>query len=217
MEVKTILFQGDSITDCGRVSTLGGLGNGYALLAAAQLGFEHPGEYTFYNRGISGNRIVDLYARIKADIINLKPDYMSILIGVNDVWHEFPKYGCNGVAADKFEKIYSMLIEEIKEALPEIKIMILEPFCLEAYEIGNTEEEPNKWNIFNSEVKKRAEKAKKVAEKYNLTFIPLQEKFDEATKMAENTYWLLDGVHPTAMGHELIKREWLKEFEEIKK
>ncbi len=215
--MKTILFQGDSITDCGRVSTLGGLGNGYALLAAAYLGLENPGEYTFYNRGISGNRIVDLYARIKADIINLKPDYMSILIGVNDVWHESPKYGCNGVAADKFEKIYSMLIEEIKEALPEVKIMILEPFCLEASATENTEEEPNRWNVFRSEVKKRAEKAKKVAEKYQLVFIPLQDKFDEAAKNAPNDYWLLDGVHPTAMGHELMKREWLKAFEEITK
>ena len=215
--MKTILFQGDSITDCGRVSTLGGLGNGYALLTAAQLGFENPKEYTFYNRGISGNRVVDLYARMKADIINLKPDYMSILIGVNDVWHEFPKYGCNGVTADKFEKIYSMLIEEIKEALPEVKIMILEPFCLEASATENTEEEPNRWNVFYSEVKKRAEKAKKVAEKYHLVFIPLQDKFNEAAKNAPNDYWLLDGVHPTAMGHELMKREWLKAFEQIKK
>jgi len=118
------------------------------------------------------------------------------------------------VDADKFEKIYSLLIEEVKEALPEIKIMILEPFCLRASATENTEEEPDKWNVFSSEVKKRAERAKKVAEKYDLIFIPLQDKFDEAAKIAENTYWLEDGVHPTAMGHELIKREWIKAFEE---
>ena len=111
--MKTILFQGDSITDCGRNrEQLEGTGTGYPLLVKAQLGFENPGEYTFINKGISGNRIVDLYARIKADIINLKPDYISFLIGVNDVWHEFG--GRNGVAAEKFEKIYTMLIEEIK-------------------------------------------------------------------------------------------------------
>ena len=109
-----------------------------------------------------------------------------------------------------------MLVEEIKEVLPEIKIMIMEPFCLRASATENTEVNPDKWNIFNAEVKKRAEKAKAVAEKYNLTYIPLQEKFDEATGKAENTYWLADGVHPTAMGHELIKREWLKAFNEIK-
>ena len=212
--MKTILFQGDSITDCGRSGQdNANVGTGYGLLVKAWLGYENPGKYQFLNRGISGNRIVDVYARIKADIINLKPDCMSILIGVNDVWHEFG--GHNGVDADKFEKIYGMLIEEIKEALPEIKIMILEPFCLRAPATENTEADPDKWNIFNSEVKKRAEKAKAVAEKYNLTYIPLQKKFDEAAQDAENTYWLADGIHPTAMGHELIKREWLKAFESL--
>lgn len=207
--MKTILFQGDSITDCGRGET--GLGTGYPNLVTAHVGYENPGAYTFYNKGISGNRIVDVYARIKRDIINLKPDYMSILIGVNDVWHEFG--GHNGVDAEKFEKIYCMLIEEIKEALPEIKIMILEPFCLRAAATENTEEYPDKWNMFHSEVQKRAEKARKVAEKYGLVFIPLQDKFDAAATKAENSYWLFDGVHPTAKGHELIKREWVKAFE----
>lgn len=212
--MKTILFQGDSITDCGRSrENFAYVGDGYPLLIKAQLGFENPEEYEFQNRGISGNRIVDVYARIKADIINLKPDYMSILIGVNDVWHEFG--GHNGVDAEKFEKIYCMLIEEIREALPDIKIMILEPFCLRAAATENTEDEPDKWNIFNFEVKKRAEKAKAIAERYNLKFIPLQDKFNKAAETTENTYWLRDGVHPTPMGHELIKREWLKVFNEI--
>ena len=212
--MKTILFQGDSITDCGRSGEdNANVGNGYGVLMKAQLGYENPGKYQFLNRGCSGNRIVDIYGRIKKDIINLKPDCMSILIGVNDVWHEFIRQ--NGVDADKFEKIYCMMIEEIREALPEIKIMIMEPFCLRGSGTENTEEEPDKWNIFSSEVRKRAEKAKAVAEKYGLTYIPLQEKFDEAAGKAENTYWLADGVHPTAMGHELIKREWLKAFESL--
>lgn len=211
MVMKKILFQGDSITDCGRSRENDvHIGTGYPLLVKSQLGFENPGEYEFYNRGISGNRVVDLYARIKADIINLAPDYMSILIGVNDVWHEFG--GHNGVDADKYEKIYCMLIEEIKEALPNVKIMIMEPFCLRAVATENTEDCPDKWNMFNAEVKKRAEKAKKVAEKYNLTFVELQDKLDRAAETAENAYWLADGVHPTPMGHELIKREWLKAF-----
>jgi len=210
--MKTILFQGDSITDCGRSGEdNANVGSGYPVLVKACLGYENPDRYQFLNRGCSGNRIVDIYGRIKKDIINLKPDCMSILIGVNDVWHEFIRQ--NGVDADKFEKIYCMMIEEIKEALPEIKIMIMEPFCLRGSGTENTEEEPDKWNIFSSEVRKRAEKAKAVAEKYGLTYIPLQEKFDEAALKAENTYWLADGVHPTAMGHELIKREWLKAFE----
>ena len=87
--MKTILFQGDSITDAGRArDNDANRGVGYPHLVSARLGCDNPTEFNFINRGISGNRIVDLYARIKADIINLKPDVMSILIGVNDVWHE---------------------------------------------------------------------------------------------------------------------------------
>lgn len=207
--MKTILFQGDSITDANRSRENEDLmGEGYPNRVKETIRFEYPNEYVMYNRGISGNRVVDLYARIKADIINLKPDYMSILIGVNDVWHEFEQQ--NGVDAEKYFRIYSMLIEEIKAALPDVKIMILEPFTLKG--IGNE----SYWEEFQKEVFKRAEKAKAIAEKYNLTFVPLQEKFDEALKLAGNDYWLMDGVHPTTAGHELIKREWMKAFEEMK-
>ncbi|MBO4433125.1 MAG: SGNH/GDSL hydrolase family protein [Clostridia bacterium] len=209
--MKKVLFQGDSITDCGwGRDNPSYIGHGYPLLLKAQLGYDYPGVYDFQNRAISGNRVVDVYARIKADIINLRPDYMSILIGVNDVWHEIDWQ--NGVSAEKFEKIYSMLIEEIKAELPDIKIMIMEPFCLKAAATENTEEMPDRWEIFSSQVKERAVKAKAVAEKYNLPFIPLQEKFDEMATKAENSYWLVDGVHPSAMGQELIAREWLKAF-----
>ena len=209
--MQTILFQGDSITDAGRSrENDANTGIGYATLVKGQLGLEYPNQYNIYNRGISGNRVVDLYARSKADIINLKPDIMSILIGVNDVWHELSRQ--NGVDTDKYFKIYSMLIEEIKEALPDVKIMIMEPFVLKGLATEDTEECPNKWNIFSTEVKKRAEKAKEIAGKYDLPFIPLQDKFAEATKLAPSNYWLADGVHPTTAGHEIIKREWLKNF-----
>lgn len=208
--MKTILFQGDSITDAGRSRTCDQeRGIGYPTLVSGEIGLDYPGQYCLVNRGISGNRVVDLYARIKADILNVKPDVMSILIGVNDVWHELNPDCPNGVDADKFFKIYSMLIEEMKEALPEIKIMILEPFVLKA---SATEE---RWDEFRKEVPKRAEKAKAVAEKYGLVFVPLQDKFDEAAKLAPNDYWLADGVHPTTAGHELIKREWMKAFKGI--
>ena len=122
-----ILFQGDSITDAGRSRDNDAyLGVGYPLLVQSALGYEAAGEYQFINRGISGNRVVDLYARIKMDFINLKPDYASIFIGVNDAWHEYIEQ--NGVATDKFEKIYTMLIEEIKEACPDTKLIIISPF-----------------------------------------------------------------------------------------
>lgn len=208
--MKKILFQGDSITDAGRSrEDNNNRGIGYPTLVSAEMGFENPGEYEFINRGISGNRVIDLIARVKADIINLEPDYMSILIGINDVWHEVSY--TNGVDAERYEKYYNMLIEEVKEALPNIKIMILEPFVLKA---AATEEH---WDYFRSETEKRAAAAKRVAEKNNLVFVPLMQKFDDLAKTAEPSYWLMDGVHPTAMGHELIKREWLKAFEQLKK
>ena len=207
-----ILFQGDSITDASRVRDNNDyLGRGYPALVKATLNYEEPTKYEFLNRGISGNRVVDLYARLKADIINLKPDVMSILIGVNDVWHEFDfENKPNGVDADKYFKIYSMLIDEVKEALPDIKIMIMEPFALEG--TGNAAY----YAEFKKEVLKRAEKARAIAEKYGLPFIELQNKFDEAAKLAPNSNWLTDGVHPAEAGHELIKREWIKCFNTIK-
>lgn len=212
---KRILFQGDSITDCGRNrDDITATGVGYPLMVKAQLGYENPCGYEFINKGISGNRIVDVYARIKLDIINLKPDVMSLLIGVNDVWHELGGRH-NGVGAAKFEKIYDMLIGEIKEALPDVKIMILEPFVLEGTATCPTEAEPERWDYFRTEVPLRAAAAKRVAEKYGLPFIPLQEKLDEACGRAPADYWLRDGVHPTAMGHWLITKEWLAAFGEM--
>lgn len=208
MRMKTILFQGDSITDAGRSREEDfKTGIGYPTLVRGALGLDYPNQYIMYNRGISGNRVVDLYARIKADFINLNPDIISILIGVNDVWHEFS--GKNGVDAKKYFKVYSMLIEELKEALPDVKIMILEPFVLK----GSATEAH--FEAFQMEVLKRAEKARKIAETYELAFVPLQNKFEEAVELAPNEYWLGDGVHPTTAGHELIKREWIRTFQTL--
>ena len=204
-----ILFQGDSITDCGRSrENNANVGTGYPLLLKAHLGFEDPMAYEFYNRGISGNRIVDVYARIKKDIINLKPDVMSILIGVNDVWHELSE-SPNGVDAEKFYTIYKMLISEIKAALPDVKIMIMEPFVLRA---SATEKA---WEFFDVEVKKRAVMARRIADAFGLPFIPLQAGFDALSKDVPANLWLGDGVHPTSKGHEYIKRQWLEAFKAL--
>ena len=138
MKKTRILFTGDSITDVYRTdvaramegwldpaltaqerqaSTNSVLGMGYPLLAAAQLSVEEPGRYEFLNRGISGNRVVDLDARIKVDCINLRPDVISIMIGVNDVWHELGDH--NGVDAPKFRRVYQGMLQEITQALPD--------------------------------------------------------------------------------------------------
>ncbi len=207
---KLILFQGDSITDTSRSREYDTIvGRGYAMLVKAQLGYDHPGEYIFLNRGVSGDRIVDLYARMKRDIINLKPDIMSILIGVNDVWHEIGSQ--NGVDAEKYRMIYDLLLKEVLEKIPGIQILILGPYVVkgQATEIS--------WDYFSSEVAKRAAIAKELACKYNLTYVPLQERFDEALVLQPWDYWTHDGVHPTVEGHELIKRAWVEAFYQMQK
>lgn len=207
-----ILFQGDSITDTGRSYDRGSmeaLGQGYATMVAGQLGFENPGKYTFENRGISGNRIVDLYARAKCDIWNLKPDLMSILIGVNDVLHEDMVQ--NGVDADRFFKVYDMLIEDTYRFLPDSKLILMEPFVAK----GSLTE--NSWDFIDSEVKLRAEAVKSLAEKHNAVFVPLQCHFDELMTCYDVSYWIADGVHPTIFGHKLIKDKWLEAFGKITK
>lgn len=212
---KRILFQGDSITDCGRErNDFYGIGKGYPMLVKAQLGLENPNEYEFINRGISGNRSVDVYARIRADFVNLKPDYASIYMGVNDAWHEIAFQ--NGVETDKFEKIYEMLIDEVLAACPDIKLIIIAPYVLEGVATCNTEEIPDRLSRFQVDVAEKAAACKKIAQKYGLPLIELQPAFDEACKRAPAEYWAADGVHPTPCGHEIIKRLWLETFEKIK-
>ena len=203
-----ILFQGDSITDTGRNTNSGSLisiGQGYAMLIDGKLSVKYPGKFTFENRGISGSRIVDVYARIKCDCWNLNPDVLSLLIGVNDVWHEVG--GKNGVDEKRFYNVYRMLVADTLERFPEMKMMLMEPFVLKA---AATE---GAWDYFDTETKKRAEAVKKIAEEFHQTFLPLQAMFDEAAALCPASYWLGDGVHPTPAGHQLIADKWLDAFE----
>ncbi|MBQ5749094.1 MAG: SGNH/GDSL hydrolase family protein [Oscillospiraceae bacterium] len=212
---KRILFQGDSITDWHRKrEDFYGMGEGYPVLVKASLGMECPGEYEFINRGIGGNRSVDIYARIKEDFINLKPDYASIYMGVNDAWHEI--VWNKGVDTEKFERVYSMLIDEVQAACPNVKLMIIAPFVLEGSATCNFEDIPDRWDRFRTDVPEKAAACKRVAQKYNLPLIELQSAFDEACKAAPADYWTYDGVHPTPCGHEIIKRLWLETFEKMK-
>lgn len=202
-----VLFQGDSITDWGRKRDIFyDLGDGYPHLVAAEINYLEPNKYEFLNRGISGDRTVDVYARIKRDIINLKPDVMTLLIGVNDVWHDLVRN--EGVSAEKTEFVYDLIIKETLEALPNLKLYLIEPYVLNGKYTCNTDENPTLWDIFSSEVKKRQDITKKLAQKYNLEYITLQDKFNEKVKLTngDTTNWVSDGVHPTAAGIELIKR-----------
>lgn len=201
--MKTFLFQGDSITDANRNDDDDfSLGLGYPLLIGEDFAKSGNNEIQFMNRGVSGDRITDIYARIKEDIINLKPDYLSILVGVNDVSHELTMQ-C-GVSTPKYEKIYGMMIEEIREALPQIKIIIMEPFVLKGSATAKL------WEDFKAEVKNRGEAAKRVAEKYGLSFVELQSRFDEACANGNTEELSADGIHPTIAGHGIIKEELTK-------
>lgn len=206
--MKRILFQGDSITDANRSrkeEEFYCTGHGYATLVAARISFEKPGEFEFINRGVSGDRIPNILERRNRDIINLRPDYMSILIGVNDVWHELE--ASDGTSAPLYESLYDCVISESLKAVPELKIAILEPFVLQNANIEGYYKE------FRNGVEERAAAARRVADKYGLTFISLQAKLDEAAALSgDSAHWLRDGVHPTAAGHKLIADEWYDKF-----
>ena len=197
--MKTIVFQGDSITDATYPRQYPTeLGNGYVTMTAGRIGFDYPGEYCCYNRGASGNRSVDMYARIKKDVLNLKPDILTVLIGVNDVWLEY--LAQNGVSAPKYEMILELFLREVLEECPDVEIFLLEPFVLP----GSANEEHRE--DFTNEVFLRAAACKRVAEKFGIPFIPLQERMEKLAAVTSNEYVLHDGVHPTSAGHELITR-----------
>lgn len=210
---KLILFQGDSITDGNRVKTNEWdlnhqMGHGYAFIINAKLGCEYPEkDYRFINRGISGNRIADLYGRWQEDAVKFCPDILSILVGVNDV-HFYLENG-SGSLADRYEKIYQLLINEIKDKKADTQIVICEPFALP---VKGKEDYVKNMMKYLLPIQ---EKARLIAERNNAIFVPLQQKFNELGAKYGNEYWIWDGVHPTVCGHHLIANEWLKCCEKI--
>lgn len=200
----TLLFTGDSITDCGRSRDANavnvGLGDGYVLLTAAMLLTDRPAAgLRILNRGISGNRIVDLYARIKYDLINLRPNAVSILIGVNDTWHEFGDR--NGVAVPKYERVYRELLGEVRQALPNVRFILCEPFVLRCGVVTGD---------WVAEIDQRRAAVRRLAGEFGAVVVPFQAAFDEAVRRAPPAFWAADGVHPTPAGHMLMARTWLK-------
>ncbi|MFZ9936662.1 MAG: SGNH/GDSL hydrolase family protein [Luteolibacter sp.] len=197
-----ILFQGDSITDAGRKKEVTeanqpkGLGTGYAAMIAGQILLAHGGhELKCHNRGISGNKIPDLAARWDQDVIALKPDVLSIMIGVNDLWHTFAFGNKYKATIDDYETGYRALIERTLKKLPGVRIVICEPFTT------RTSDE------FKPLAQFRAV-SKKLAEEKQLTFVPFQSMFDEAVKSAPAEFWLTDGIHPSTSGHAIMADFW---------
>lgn len=206
--MKIILY-GDSITDMGRDRNFDfehyAFGCGYSARVAGDLYYKDSAKYTVLNRGVSGNCSVDLYARLKEDVWNLKPDVLSILIGINDLWHEIDNR--NGVDVARYEKVYRAIIEETRERFPAVKFILMEPFVLK----GSATEK--KFDEF-VKVEEYAATVKKLAAEYGAYFLPLQDKMDEEAKRLGAGYVLYDGVHPSVAGAKLIADEWLGLFYE---
>ena len=203
---KVIVFQGDSITDAGankdyaNLKANEGMGIGYPFLTMAALRLAEPEkDWQMYNRGISGHRVVDLYARWKRDALNLKPDILSILIGVNDTWHESAFQ--NGVEVPRYAKFYRMLLEWTREVCPDTKLVLLEPFVLPFGAVLPS---------WLPEMDERRAVVKELAKEFNTIFIPLQSILNDALKRAPQEYWLKDGVHPTTAGHALFSQVWIE-------
>lgn len=201
---SVILFQGDSITDAGRdrknavPNNPKSLGDGYPLLIAAQLLCNSPDkQLKVFNRGISGNKVPDLQARWQTDCLDLKPDVLSILVGINDIWHKLN--GNYEGSVEDYETGYRHLLKEAKSELPQAQIIICEPFVLRCGAVNE------KWF---PEFDDRRAVAKKLAEEFELTFVPFQSMFDEGTKVAPPEYWAGDGVHPSLAGHALMAKTW---------
>ena len=201
------LFQGDSITDGNRGRNNDPnhiMGHGYAFSIASRVGADFPEKHlSFYNRGISGNKITDIEVRWQKDALDLKPDVLSILVGVNDVDSVIKQKDI--VTSEKFEEIYRMVLTQTKAQLPECLLVICEPFILPVGRVNDN------WATWENEIKKRQNVTARLSKEYNAVFVPLQSIFNKAAAHPNSEYWIWDGIHPTVAGHELITREWLKQ------
>lgn len=203
----TILLQGDSITDAGRdksryyANQATGMGRGYAYQIVSQMLGNHPkSELRFYNRGISGHKVFQLANRWEDDCLQLKPDVLSILIGVNDFWHTLSNRYKGTV--EVYESDLRKLLDRTKKALPNVKLMIGEPFAV----AGGTAIGP----AWDKDFPPYRVAAKKIAEDYGAVFIPYQSVFDEALSIAPVEYWCPDGVHPSMAGAHLMAKAWIE-------
>lgn len=207
----TVLFQGDSITDGNRGRSDDPnhiLGHGYAFAIAARLGAKYPERHlTFINKGNSGDTVAALHGRWKADALDLKPDVIGILIGINDVFLRM-KNGNLGEAST-FEDDFRKLLQLTSQSLPDTKLIVAEPFILP---VGMVKENSARWL---TEIKIVQEMILKLATEFNCIHLPFQQLFTNALKRASADYWIWDGVHPTVNGHGLMAEEWIKQIGKV--
>jgi lysophospholipase L1-like esterase len=199
-----ILFQGDSITDGNRGRNDDPnhiLGHGYVFIIAAQYGAAFAERnLTFINRGISGNKVADLERRWQQDTIDLKPDVLSILIGVND----------NGsVPLEQYGQVYDKILTDAEAANPKIRLLLCEPFCLP---VGRVKEN---WEAFSKGIHQEQEVVARLALKHRAALVRFQQAFDQACKRAPAEHWIWDGIHPTYSGHQIMADEWIRTVREF--
>ena len=208
-----ILFFGDSLTDGCREKSPDAdpncnMGQSYPCLVSARLGRDFPEKkYTFCNRGIGGNRLSELYARLEPDVVMEQPDLVSIMIGINDCGF-YAKWGLP-VDADRFGRLYHTMINEIREFLPDVQFILCEPVF---YPAGWRKDDQEGIGQLLPAVQQAAAK---VAAEQRIPYVRLQEQFYALCKNGEPEYWLWDGIHPTLSGHQLIADEWLKTFYQL--
>lgn len=205
-DATILLFQGDSITDVGRDRTIAtannasALGSGYPMLLTGMLRERHPDrDLQVFNRGVSGNIVPDLQQRWQTDTLDVKPSFLSILIGVNDVWHTLGKSPADEVVRT-YEAGYTALLGQTKSALPNARLIVLEPFVLHTGTVTDA---------WFPEFDQMRAACRRVADHANAQFVPLHEMFQQRAAQADPAYWAADGVHPTAAGHEAIARQWI--------
>lgn len=202
------LFQGDSITDGNRGRNADPnhiMGHGYAFAVASRVGADFPSAgYTFYNRGVSGNTVPDLQKRWQADTLDIKPDIVSILIGINDTAASVEnKTGAQSV--EDFENGYRALLTETKALKPGIIFVLGIPFV---FAVGKRKEN---WEQWKNGTAQRTQKVRKLAKEFNAVLVDYPAVFDKAITKAPVEYWIWDGIHPTVPAHELMAREWIKQ------
>jgi lysophospholipase L1-like esterase len=215
--MKTILFQGDSISDAGRDRSITepnqGLGEGYIAVLSEK--FKEAGiPVNIYNRGVSGNRIGDMYARWIEDTLNIDHDILNILNGVNDVG--FMMRLNRGASRSTFEFMYDRCVYEALERRPETALIFCQPFLLKR----DTVWEPYGNDIFVNfdrwaeEIAARGEIVEGLAKKYGAIYVPMWDALKEAEKTTPVEELIQDCVHPAPVGCRVLADIWMKTVRE---
>ncbi len=219
-----VLFIGDSITDgnwgnaCGEAKpseerNLWDMnhiyGSGYMYLCASHYLGNYPERgYEFFNRGISGNTLKDLENRWEKDVLRLKPDVLSVLVGTNDVYYYLQGDKKKPFDFVAWEKSYRSLLDCSLQANPELKLVLGAPFVAYTGNMRNNED----FGLYDSLVRHCAAIVEKIANDYGAVYLPYNELFDELlekTPVSEGAYWIWDGIHPTPAGHRRMADLWM--------